>query len=134
MKTSKVSEATGDILDYLVAVAQGATVVEKHHGDFQGFYVVIASDLFSKVGRSYSPSSRWNQGGPIIEQENIKLFPNVGGTWSAQIRHEEDHQLVSHKVLAGWSRGSGSTPLIAACRCFCASKLGEYAEVPEELG
>jgi len=30
--------------------------------------------------------------------------------------------------------GVGPTHLIAACRCYVVSKLGDVAEVPEELG
>ena len=32
-----------------------------------------------------------------------------------------------------WGEESGSTPLIAAMRCYVASKLGDEVEVPEEL-
>ena len=33
---------------------------------------------------------------------------------------------------AQWN-GAGPTPLIAAMRCFCCSKLGDEVEVPDEL-
>jgi hypothetical protein len=29
---------------------------------------------------------------------------------------------------------TGPTPLIAAMRCYCCSKLGDEVEVPEEVG
>jgi hypothetical protein len=29
--------------------------------------------------------------------------------------------------------GVGPTPLVAAMRCYCASKLGDEVDVPEEL-
>ena len=81
----------------------------------------------------YSPSTDWAQGGPLIERERVKVFPNVGGTWSAQIRHTESHPLVSHPVLAGWTNSPGPTPLIAAMRCLVASRLGDEVEIPDEL-
>jgi hypothetical protein len=37
---------------------------------------------------------------------------------------------------AGWgciNRSSGPTPLIAAMRCYVASKLGDEIEIPENL-
>ena len=131
MKRIKVSEATPIQLDYLVAIAKGDSVVEKHFGDFQGFYVVIDSDLFSKVGRSYSPSSRWNQGGPIIEREHLDVcwipaneyFP---ACWVVRTPRPESHRDF-------WVTGYGPTPLIAAMRCFVISRLGDTVEVPEEL-
>lgn len=81
----------------------------------------------------YSPSTDWAQGGPIIEREAIQIFRNVGGTYSARIRHEEDHPLVAYKVLAGFTNSAGPTMLVAAMRCYVASKLGENIELPEEL-
>lgn len=128
MKTIKVSEATETVLDYLVAIARGASVVKKHHGDFQGFYVVLSNNLFSRVGTGYSPSSHWNQGGLIIEREHISVeaysVPNderIKCFWYAS---EDKFDAET------WD---GPTPLIAAMRCFVASKLGDEVEVPDEL-
>lgn len=58
------------------------------------------------------------QGGPIIERERINLW-NEGYEWEAS-RYGE------HIV---W----GKTPLIAAMRCYVASKLGDDVTIPEEL-
>jgi hypothetical protein len=63
-------------------------------------------------------STDWAQGGPIIERERIT--PEwTGEDWMAYIKHDEE-------VF-------GSTPLIAAMRCYVASKLGDEVEIPEEL-
>jgi len=63
-------------------------------------------------------STDWAQGGPIIEWERIT--PEwTGEDWMAYIKHDEE-------VF-------GSTPLIAAMRCYVASKLGDEVEIPEEL-
>ena len=35
--------------------------------------------------------------------------------------------------MDGWVYGWGTTPLIAAMRCYVASKLGDNIELPEEL-
>ena len=54
-------------------------------------------------------------GGPIIERERIALLPGVGlPDWSA--------------VKAPNFKASADTPLIAAMRCFVASKFGEEVE------
>ena len=84
-------------------------------------------------GPEFSPSTNWAQGGPIIEREITKLFKNVGGTHTAQIRHEETHSLISRNVLAGWTNASGPTPLIAAMRCYVASKLGDAIDILDDL-
>lgn len=66
----------------------------------------------------YSPSTDWTQGGPIIERERIRLDPR--GVWVAGHDSSNDEYL-------------GPTPLIAAMRCYVASKLGDEIEIPEEL-
>ena len=78
-------------------------------------------------------STCWNKGGPIIERERIKVAPNLGGSWHGQMRHEKEHPLVDKPVLAGWTNKHGPTPLIAAMRCFVASRLGDEVDVPGEL-
>lgn len=71
----------------------------------------------------YEPTSNWAQGGPIIEREGIavwKPFDKTNGEWKAHYSLTQCEQ-------------TGPTPLIAAMRCFVASKLGDEVEVPEEL-
>ncbi len=66
----------------------------------------------------YSPSTDWSQGGPIIEREKISLWTE-GYVYEAKIygNHEQ------------W----GTTPLIAAMRCYVASKLGDTVDIPDNL-
>lgn len=124
----KTSELTGAALDWAVAVADGAKTYDpEEFRDRRRNFTTSTGEYQFRYHQC------WSQGGPIIEQERIKLFPNVGGTWTAQIRLEENHPRVKHKVLAGWVNGSGPTPLIAAMRCYVASKLGDEVEIPEEL-
>ena len=68
------------------------------------------------LGAWYAPSTDWAQGGPIIEREKITL-EWTGENWCAYIRHDEEE--------------FGTTPLIAAMRCYVASKLGDEVEIPE---
>ena len=82
----------------------------------------------SKAIGEYKPvavpkySTDWAQGGPIIEREGITLAaPNpIDADWCAMLWGTQAKQ-------------SGTTPLIAAMRCYVASKLGDDVEIPEEL-
>lgn len=67
---------------------------------------------------NYKPSTDWSQGGPIIEREKITI-EWTGEDWMAYIWHDAEF--------------FGPTPLIAAMRCYVASKLGDEVDVPEEL-
>jgi len=67
---------------------------------------------------AYKPSEDWAQGGSIIEREKIALFLNGNDEWAS---------------TDGIKNAVGDTPLIAAMRCYVASKLGDEVEIPEEL-
>jgi hypothetical protein len=69
----------------------------------------------------YAPSQLWEQGGLIIESECMQLWK--GGEWCASLDQSFNPPEFS----------TGTTPLIAAMRCYVASKLGNEVEVPEEL-
>lgn len=71
----------------------------------------------------YSPSTDWSQGGPIVEQCEIDLRVVTEGVWEASKVFED---LEFHSYLGG-------APLVAAMRCHVASKLGNEADVPDEL-
>jgi hypothetical protein len=88
----------------------------------------ITSRVLLEPG-GYSPSTKWSQGGPIIEREKIDLIyygdggHERGGEWVGA--HEtEDMEDVEQ---------FGPTPLIAAMRVYVAFKLGDEVEIPEEL-
>jgi hypothetical protein len=103
----KTSELTGAALDWAVAKCEEACI-----GD--GYYTgIVLRDGEVK----YTPSSDWSQGGPIIEREGLTLTHQ--DIWVAQT----DDDLFAY----------GPTPLMAAMRCYVASKLGDTVEVPPEL-
>ena len=64
-------------------------------------------------------STDWAQGGLIIEREMIQIKENGYGYWFAKIG--------KGKFMRG------PTPLIAAMRCYVASKLGDNIAIPKEL-
>ena len=130
MKTIKVSEATGPVLDWLVATCEGYDAAFTSAGDV----IILRED----VTDYFDPHRNWGWIGPIIEREITKIFRNVGGTWSAMILKdvpippEDRGTSLALTRRAQWN-GAGPTPLIAAMRCFCCSKLGDEVEVPDEL-
>ena len=112
----KTSELTGAALDWAVAKCEGVSVRWS-----------AAHEQLLVEGYPYmvwQPSTNWAQGGPIIERECMDLLCLEGGDdgWQA------DRYLHTEKVEA-----YGPTPLIAAMRCYVASKLGDEVEIPEEL-
>ncbi len=109
----KTSELTGAALDWAVAKAEG--ILDRIELEqVNGVWSVAIPDL----GCSFEPSTCWTQGGPIIEREQIDIqcFPRKSGGVVWRTFHAD-----------------GPTPLIAAMRCFVASKLGDEIEIPEEL-
>lgn len=87
--------------------------------------------------RKYSPSTDWKEGGPIIKRELAgvfkynKLDPNEPDKFGAHVviqRSDWREDLVNISLCL-----DGPTPLIAAMRCFVASKLGDEVEIPKEL-
>jgi hypothetical protein len=70
---------------------------------------------------NYRPSSSWADGGPIVESERISVwrYPDLD-SWHAATEFNfvrDDGLKVKHYY-------QGPTPLIAAMRCFIASKFG----------
>jgi hypothetical protein len=128
----KTSELTGAALDWAVAKCEGTL----------GHYV----QPNEKRGTSkweITPSTRrystnWSQGGPIIEREKINLSVDY-----------QDDALSLDMIPIGWKANLwnnsvpgtpgflqwayGPTPLIAAMRCYVASKLGDNTDLPKEL-
>ena len=116
----KTSELTGAALDWAVAKCEGLLLEDE--GNLQVFDGEIKAHP-STLGTNYTPSTDWAQGGPIIEREKISIL-EAGTFWGA--RPLQDGATPTRDSY-------GPTPLIAAMRCYCASKLGDTVDVPEEL-
>ena len=121
----KTNELTGAALDWAVAKCEGATdfwfdTVVTHWVKLDG------KDRALRYGwaQSYLPSTDWAQGGPIIEREKIALRPHD---------HELQHWSAEQPLNGLSSFSTGPAPLIAAMRCYVASKLGNEVDVPKEL-
>ena len=106
MKTSELKDLA---LDWAVATANGdAIILAQENWDWY--------------------SSSWEHGGPIIEREGIELryWGLHSVPWKASIDGDTDAGVVLYEE-------HGTTPLIAAMRCFVASKLGDNIDIPKEL-
>ena len=111
----KTSELIGSALDWAVAKCEGCEIL------ITGKQINIAGPR-----SPFAPDEDWAQGGPIIEREKISLDALTGYSepmWMANVFDYEDLTC----------RMYGPTPLIAAMRCYVASKLGDEVDIPEEL-
>lgn len=113
----KTKDLIGATLDWAVAKCEG------YIDDWNSWLHEATVKDVAESG-SYHPSTDWSIGGPIIERERILVQPEIGkegagNAWSA--------------IAIEGFECFGSTPLIAAMRCFCCSKLGDVVDIPEEL-
>ena len=111
----KTSELIGAALDWAVLKCVGFPMIGT-----QGF-VLRDPDGDGDDFRRCQPSTNWQDGGPIIEQEKIGVSYWPDKEWQAQ------NWQGKHNTQCG------PIPLIAAMRCFVASKLGEEVDIPKEL-
>ena len=122
----KTSELTGAALDWAVAKCEGPNSVAScyYDGDTPLW-------LEEAPENEWLPSTNWAQGGPIIEREGISL--------TSYLDEEDPYWIGSVECqykgfnATAYYEECGPTPLIAAMRCYVASKLGDDVDVPEEL-
>ena len=132
----KTKELTGHALNWAVAMAEGDKVYRPRLGRPSDWdkeaYLANGSDdrwvvrvqnpkVAHFVDWTYNPSGDWMQGGPIIEREKLDVFCS-GNVWDASTGDRHPNVIKS-----------GTTPLVAAMRCYVASKLGDEVEIPAEL-
>ena len=130
MAIVQVKDATGSVLDWMVAKCEGTPSVRMFENS-KGFRV-YKNESMKMQGINFAPSTVWAQGGPVIDREignlwkHNKLDPNEPDVWTAAAYCKApDGTLLYYE--------DGPTPLIAAMRCYVASKLGEVVKVPQEL-
>jgi len=118
----KTSELTGAALDWAVAISQKVCIGEPLHSRF-----ALEFKLMHDSG-DLQFSTDWAQGGPIIERErmDIECWDFHSMPWNASMWWDDESS-------SGNIQMHGPTPLIAAMRCYVASKLGGEVEIPEEL-
>lgn len=133
----KVAELEGALLDAAVALVSGLSVASDiSHGAY------VYRD-HRREAILFKPSKVWQDGGPIIEREQIELLRAVGPdllvpTVADFLAHIRVAKLPERKpdLNYGWvavmpafkAEGEGATILIAAMRAFVASKFGAEIE------
>ena len=106
----KTTELKGNALDWAVAKCEG----------------IQDSDFVRTHMDAWTYSTDWSQGGPIIEREGISTVQEGDAAdWVASV--------YDHKADDWHLHTLGETPLIAAMRCYVASKMGAEVEIPNEL-
>lgn len=140
----KVSEASGVVLDWLVAECEGHSL-ELNYQYTEG----RRFDGWWQCGPGHwqplcSYSTNWAAGGPIIEREGIGTLFDAGSAcrepaWFAtpddqQVSHGYEGENFDPAFMVYEADGCyGPTSLIASMRCFVTSRLGPEVEVPDEL-
>ena len=122
----KTNELTGAALDWAVAKCEGPnSVASCYYDDDAPLWLEEAPEP------EWKPSTDWAQGGPIIEREGISLTSYLDEKdpyWIGSV----ECQYRDFNAIAYYEE-CGPTPLIAAMRCYVASKLGDSLDIPEEL-
>ena len=114
----EISKLTGAALDWAVAKCE------------------VGAEFIGEIDDPHFYSTDWAQGGPIIEREKLGVWwathyvdddgVEHGNHWYCETGCTDDNYDSQHIA-------TGPTPLIAAMRCYVASKLGDEVEVPNEL-
>ena len=121
----KTSELTGAALDWAVAKCEGA-YAPSIDTDIDGTKRINYGGMYPEW------STDWAQGGPIIERERIGVLP-ITVTVGDEKGKREWFASYEHAAPSESAYLSGDTALVAAMRCYVASKLGDTVDVPEEL-
>lgn len=123
----ETKDLIGPALDW--AVAQ---VVDLRLASFskKGCFTEYVEDHLNSIWKEYSPSTKWKQGGSIVDYLIDSGFELRKADFGQGMRFfkvsgvgDEERHIVAY----------GETILIAACRCYIFIKLGHYVHIPEEL-
>jgi hypothetical protein len=119
MVTVKTSKLIGLALDWAVAKYEYQNASPDEFFEFMHTPYIRDESTGNRI--PFTPSTNWSQSGPIIEREHIATVYRAGKYWLA------------YTFDGAKFEGIGPTPLIAAMRCYIASKLGNEVEIPDEL-
>lgn len=131
-----VNEATGGVLDYLVARAMGAefqtdsvgAITAKADGENIGGFSTRIEGGTALPNPSYSPSRDGSQWVPVFERM-MQANGCIVQHWPASNEvHTTFLDLTGHK-----HRALGSNVMESTLRCFALSALGSVAEVPDVI-
>lgn len=84
-------------------------------------WAVNYADGLNNIFTPVNYCGKWEHGGPLIEREGISINAHLDGyEWFA-------------RDYWGMNEQAAETPLVAAMRCYVASKLGDDVDVPPDL-
>jgi Protein of unknown function (DUF2591) len=119
----KVSDLSGAALDWAECMAS-------EPDSKWGWFEIRDGLLYDPLNEeTYSPSTNPAQSYPIIHQEKINIV---------HLDETPPDAMAPHKACVGANIDGlyqfyGPTPLVAAIRCYVASKLGDEVEIPSQL-
>jgi hypothetical protein len=116
-----VGELDGAMLDYWVAVARGWGPSGRDLRNKQSTFV-----MYYHKDERYS--SDWAKGGPFIAENEIRLSCDDSKKWWAEIRLNSKGGIGFQTSYDRAVVETGGTALVAAMRCYVASKLGSHVE------
>lgn len=116
----KTSELTGPALRWAVLVAS----IEPEKRDWVVYALNKPAASWPLIN-AFHPDTDWAHGGPIIGREQISLTQFKGHPCRAHLGTVVQFE---HAMFAPEGQ-----PLVAAMRCYVASRLGDEVDIPEEL-
>jgi hypothetical protein len=124
----KTSELIGPALDWAVAKCEGYDEHEWDHEVSNMWLIRRSTQTEHWLIDYFQPSTDWSQGGAIIEREDLAIGHANSG-------EAPENRFGASKIgIHPWAiEAGGPTKLIAAMRCYIASKVGDEIEIPKEL-
>lgn len=118
----ETDDLVGAALDYAVAMCDGRGIDLDDPRDPW----LTRDGIADQPLHSYTPSTDWAQGGPIIEREciDLKFFGSYVRALTMSIERDRHGEVIE---------AYAPTALVAAMRCHVAAKLGETVEIPATL-
>lgn len=126
----EVSKATGVVLDYMAAKAEGFKDYPSDSIECGKYWHTDPrkAPFGPRVEKSgYNPSTNWAIGGPILNRE-VHTMTERDGVYETEVFYPKypNPYRFCHAM-------KGKTMLEAAMRTFVVSRLGPEVEVPDEL-
>lgn len=126
----EVATLEGDALDYAVGLALGWRVYfedSKEQGDT--WHCDPERSPFGKIRKrsEFKPSTCYSQGMPIIEENHIEWRWLPHDRWGKQVGARRPSFYGPERTFCM----VGPTILVAAMRCFVATKLGDFVLIPK---
>ena len=125
MAIVKVSELSGKALDYAVAMCEGYSIEKS-----ATVYWLTKTDGENIPINRYNPSQDWAIAGPIIERESMTVkYTGSLLEFCAYLKTGDGNFTELPPDFVQYA----NEPLIAAMRCYVASKMGEEIEIVQTI-